>query len=251
MFFFEHYGIDDQEFFSVIELVNQNFPVHFHRAAELICVEEGEVEVTIENESWAMRKGQCAFVFPNQMHEIFVNHQARLQVVVFSPEWIGNFFTRFKGQVPVKPIISLASFYPESKRDSFYFKKSFLYGLCDDLILHTTFKKSEYPSKTKVIQSIMAYVDEHYMENINLKQIASLTKYDYFYLSKLFKQVTNYRFTEYLNQYRISQACYQLRGTQKSISDIALDCGYQNLRTFHRNFFDWVQCTPSEYRLYK
>ncbi len=39
MFFFEDYTIENHNFFSLIELVDQNFPVHFHRAAELIWVE--------------------------------------------------------------------------------------------------------------------------------------------------------------------------------------------------------------------
>ncbi|WP_373765818.1 helix-turn-helix domain-containing protein [Jeotgalibaca porci] len=46
----------------------------------------------------------------------------------------------------------------------------------------------------------------------------------------------------------MSQACYQLRGTQKNISEIAMDCGYQSMRTFNRNFQNIIACTPLQFR---
>lgn len=248
MFFFENYAIDNHNFFSMIELVDQNFPVHFHRAAELIWVEEGAVSVSIEQENWEVNKGECIFIFPNQMHEItFIGH-ARLQILVFSPELIGSFFTKHKGHVPENPILPMEEAFPIQKSDSYYYQKSFLYALCDNLVTNSRFRKVEYSPQTKAVQSLIAYVDEHYMEAITLKEAAASIKYDYFYLSKLFKKVTTYRFNDYLNQYRISQVCYQLRGTQKNISEIAMDCGYQNMRTFNRNFFNIVACTPLQFR---
>lgn len=248
MFFFEDYAIDNHNFFSLIELVDQNFPVHFHRAAELIWVEKGTISVSIEQENWQLKKGECIFVFPNQMHEIIFIEQARLQILVFSPELIGSFFTKYKGYVPENPILRLEKPFPVSKIDSYYYQKSFLYDVCDKLVTNSPLIKVEYSAQTKAVQSLIAYVDEHYMEAITLKIAAANIKYDYFYLSKLFKKVTTYRFNDYLNQYRISQACYQLRGTQKSISEIAMDCGYQNMRTFNRNFQNIIACTPLQFR---
>ncbi|MDE1549076.1 helix-turn-helix transcriptional regulator [Jeotgalibaca caeni] len=248
MFFFEHHGLGEQESFSHTLLVNQSFPIHFHRAAELIWVEEGEIIVSIENNEFSLREGDSAFVFPHQLHGIQSLETSRLQILIFSPEWIGHFFTEYKGQVPKRPIFSLPSFLPLDKLNSVYAKKSFLYGICDELIRNTEFVRSEFQPKTKMIQKLIAYVDQHYTENLTLKEAAVALQYDYVYLSKLFKQVTQYSFTEYLNQYRISQVCYQLRGTQKTVSEIALDCGYQNMRTFHRNFKQMVGCTPSDYR---
>lgn len=58
----------------------------------------------------------------------------------------------------------------------------------------------------------------------------------------------NITFTEYLNNYRISQACYLLKNSNQSIGEIAINCGYNSLRTFHRNFRKITEMTPNEYR---
>ena len=55
-------------------------------------------------------------------------------------------------------------------------------------------------------------------------------------------------FRKYLNLYRTEQACNLLRTTQKDISDIALDCGFQTLRSFNRAFKAATGLTPTQYR---
>ncbi|AYV69607.1 hypothetical protein C2I06_23755 [Niallia circulans] len=69
----------------------------------------------------------------------------------------------------------------------------------------------------KVFHRILLYVDSHYSQDCTLKVVAKHLQYDYAYLSKLFVHITNMTFTEYLTQYQISQACYQLKNRQLPI----------------------------------
>jgi AraC-like DNA-binding protein len=55
-------------------------------------------------------------------------------------------------------------------------------------------------------------------------------------------------FTDYLNHYRISQACYILKNSNQSIGEVASQCGFNNLRSFHRNFRIITRQSPKEYR---
>lgn len=248
MAFFEHYGINEKEYFRYFTVVNYTFPLHFHRAYELIIVNEGELLLNIEQKEYSMKKGDVAFIFNNQMHEFKTINQSDITIVIFSPELIGHFFMNYNGYIPEDNVLHLENQPSLNVLDSIYSQKSFLYHLCGILANHTRFIPVKYSTKTKVLQKILLFVDSNYSQDCTLKSVAKHLKYDYAYLSKLFVQLTNMTFTEYLNHYRISQACYLLTNSQQSISEMAINCGYNNLRSFNRNFRKITGCSPKGYR---
>ncbi len=248
MVFFEHHGVEEKESFQSFKLVNQTFPLHFHRAYELIIVNEGELQVSIDQKEYVMYKNDIAFIFNNQMHELKAMDHSNISIVIFSPELIGHFFMNYRGYVPENNIIHLSKVPNLDTLDSIYRQKSFLYDLCGRLVDNTKFLPVEHSTKTKVLHKILLYVDRNYSEDCTLKVIAKQLQYDYAYLSKLFVQMTNMSFTEYLNHFRTSQACYQLKNSQQSISEIAMNCGYNNLRSFNRNFKSITSYSPRKFR---
>lgn len=248
MAFFEHHGIDENEIFHVSHLQNFDFPLHFHHAYELIIVNEGQLSVTIDQKEYMMNKNDVAFVFNNQMHGFQSIKQSDISIVIFSPEIIGHFFLNYKGVVPENNVLHCENLPDLTKLDTIYRQKGFLYQLCGQLVEETEFLPVEYSSKTKVLHKILFYVDNNYSKECTLKKIAKELQYDYAYISKLFVQMMQMTFTEYLNHYRVSQACYLLRNSPQSITEIAFNCGYDNLRTFNRNFKKVTKQSPSAYR---
>ncbi|MFZ6008839.1 MAG: helix-turn-helix domain-containing protein [Bacteroidota bacterium] len=70
--------------------------------------------------------------------------------------------------------------------------------------------------------------------------------------SRYLKQTTNKTFTEFLNEIRISHACRLMVTNAKNISQIAYECGYNNISNFNRQFKIIKKQTPSEYmKIYK
>lgn len=249
MVFFEHHGVDEKESFQYSILTDFNFPLHFHRAYELIIVNEGELLLTIEQKEYQLKKNQVAFIFNNQVHAFKTIDRSKITIIIFSPELIGYFFMRYKAYVPENNIFSLTACIDFEGLNSIYRQKSFLYDMCSKLIDHTTFIPVKQTAETKVLHKILLFVDSNYMYECTLKAAAKHLQYDYAYLSKLFVKMTNMTFTEYLNHYRISQACYLLKNSQQSISTIAMNCGYSNLRSFHRNFRNIKGTNPKQYRI--
>lgn len=249
MAFFEHHGVEENELFHTSHLYNFSFPLHYHHAYELIIVNDGEIAVTIDQKEYVLHKNDAAFIFNNQMHEFKTPYQSDISIIIFSPEIVGHFFMNYKGFVPENNIIRLKSVPDYTNLNSIYRQKSFLYDVCGTLVDQTEFTPVEYSTKTKVLHKILLYVDRHYSEECTLKVIAKQLQYDYAYLSKLFVQMTKLSFTEYLNHYRITQACYLLKNSDQSISDIAFNCGYNNLRSFNRNFKRITNLSPTRYRV--
>jgi YesN/AraC family two-component response regulator len=248
MVFFERHGMDEKEFFRSFPLKNYQFPLHFHRAYELIYVSDGQLSVSIDQKEYLLRKNDIVFIFNNQMHEFKTIGYSEITIILFSPELIGDFFMNYKGFIPNDNVLQLHKELDVTKLNSIYSQKSFLYAVCADLINQTSFAAVEQSSQTRVLYKILLYVEENYSTDCTLKAVAKDLKYDYPYLSKLFGKLMNITFTDYLNNYRISQACYLLKNVNQSVSEVAMKCGYNNLRTFHRNFREITSRSPKEYR---
>ena len=59
--------------------------------------------------------------------------------------------------------------------------------------------------------------------------------------------MTGIDFVTYLNMVRVEKAAELLKGTSLKITDIALRCGFDNVRTFNRVFKEVTGTTPSAF----
>lgn len=248
MAFFEKHGMEEKELLRFFSTKNYQFHLHFHRAYELIYVNDGQLSVSIDKEEHLLNKNDLAFVFPNQIHGFRTIHFSNITIALFSPELIGDFYRNYRDYIPNNNILHLDKDPDFKKLDSTYSQKSFLYCLCDKLVKEKSFIRVHHSSQTKVLYKILFFIEQNFSTACTLKTVAEQLNYDYPYLSKLFIRHMNMTFTEYLNHYRISQACYLLKNSSQSISEIALNCGYNNLRTFHRNFKKITKISPKEYQ---
>jgi AraC-like DNA-binding protein len=53
---------------------------------------------------------------------------------------------------------------------------------------------------------------------------------------------------DYINSYRIRQAAALLQQSDRKISDIAMDAGFDNVSYFIKVFRKAMKCSPSEFR---
>lgn len=117
-----------------------------------------------------------------------------------------------------------------------------------DKIDRMAIQKISFPSKLK---EIIEHIEANYTNNITLTQMAKLFYINEKYLGRIFKKYMGESFHEYLNSLRIKQAAHLLETSDKSILEIAFECGYQNASYFARYFKRKYHITPSEYRRIK
>ena len=98
-------------------------------------------------------------------------------------------------------------------------------------------------------QSLLSYIDDHYADNISLEYAAASMNFSTGYFSKIFKKLMGINFVTYLNLVRVEHAVCELRNTEQKFTEIALNCGFNNIRTFNRVFKEITGCTPSEFLL--
>ena len=104
-------------------------------------------------------------------------------------------------------------------------------------------------NKWKVdIGEVIAYISEHYNEDIYLDFLAEKFNTNAKYLSRRIKQYINIGFKDYLLKLRIDNAKRLLTETDMSIISIAESVGIPRRNTFIEVFKKIVGTTPSEYR---
>lgn len=108
--------------------------------------------------------------------------------------------------------------------------------------------KEKKSKDIKPIREVKKYIEENYMQEISLGQLAELVDMNASYLSSVFKKETGMAYSEYLILCRVKQASRLLVETNMSISEIAHQSGYQDARYFSKQFSKQVGLKPSEYR---
>ncbi len=100
----------------------------------------------------------------------------------------------------------------------------------------------------QLIQEIATYIYEHYEQKISLGSMADQFHISRSYLSKKFKAATGFGFKEYIMHVRIKNACRLLLETNKSITDIAFECGFNDSNYFGDAFRHIKGISPNKYR---
>ena len=89
---------------------------------------------------------------------------------------------------------------------------------------------------------------EHYAEPISVPEIAAYCYYSPSYFMKAFKRATGMPFVQYLKHYRLEKAAALLRETDRTILEIAMETGFDNLSYFTRSFKEKYGISPGKFR---
>lgn len=103
-------------------------------------------------------------------------------------------------------------------------------------------------AKRQNLQAVKEYLDEHFDQKVTLDLLSELFYINKFYLTRIFKEQFGETVTAYLLQVRITQAKQRLRFTDKSIEEIAHECGMHDANYFSRMFKKVEKVTPGEFR---
>lgn len=98
------------------------------------------------------------------------------------------------------------------------------------------------------IDRILNYINLHYFEPLNLIDVAGYFGVSETYLSRYFKKQTGKNFVNYINDVRTDNAAFELRSTDKSITNIAVDNGFSTPSVLNRYFRKKYGITPTAYR---
>jgi len=92
------------------------------------------------------------------------------------------------------------------------------------------------------------YLDENYMIDMNITDVADHLDISYSYLSRIFRTRTGITLTDYLNSVRINKSKEYLTNTFLTLGEISEKVGYNNVQSYQRFFKKYINLTPGDFR---
>ncbi len=275
---YQEFNSNKRDYHDIKLWFNFTYPPHLHKSMELIFLIESAVSITVEGKKEEMRAGQLALIFSNQIHSFNNIDHSVAYVHVFSPDVIEQ-FTRLVGsrsgvnsvftcdEETRRYILSrveklIAGTDMRNRRENSYdvslynssnlspqmlAATSYLYAACDQYMKRVPLT-NVIVQDNNISHKIMFYITEHFTENITLKDVSEALGYEPHYLSSCFNKMIGTNFRQSLNIYRVNYAKHLLSDPQKSITEIAMQCGFQSIRNFNRCFKNIEGKTPKAYR---
>lgn len=216
-----------------------------------------------QDKEYHIHGGQAFLIVPNKLIHYFADSSDPWEYIWIELDGLkAKEYIRQAGLSVNKPVYNAIS---EELRDKMF---QYLYHIVNNpdmpvpetmgyvyLFLNALIESSDLTRKIPkntiqefYIQSAFTFIDEHYMENITVDDMADALGLSRSYFSKLFKKIAQKSPQEYLLAYRINKSCELLRTTELNIGEIALLVGYSNQFHFSRAFKNYMQQSPSEWK---
>lgn len=119
---------------------------------------------------------------------------------------------------------------------------------------HLYYRDAEAPQnrkdykRIKQLKSVLELIESAYATNLSLEEMASAAHMSPKYFCRFFAEMTHLRPMDYLNRHRIEHACYALSSTDSSVTEIAYNCGFNDLSYFIKTFKKYKGVTPGKYQ---
>lgn len=256
-------------------------PYHWHDEVEFLYITEGSLILRTEHETYPLHTGHVYFINPGTVHALFgSSRRSHHFALVFPLELLS--FSRYDvcQNTYLEPLLSgklrfpigteltpectcqigtlicrAARLYlePPAFQPNPLSIKILLLQILEILFSHRSFLSREHvfsrPSPDHYpLKPVFAYIEAHYTEKITLEQLAGVIHMNRNYFCKYFKEKTGKTPFSYLNEFRINQASSMLLQSELSITEVAINSGFDNMSYFIRQFKHYKGCTPSSFR---
>lgn len=245
------------------------FPVHYHKEFEFLLINKGNVKIQLEGKTLYLKSGDGIFINSGTLHSAvsICEKECSFTAVVFLPEFIAAYYEnsyeryihaviRNELTIPLELsndvidlIIETSDLFESADFGYELFIKSNIIkmmAICIAKSEHHVEKKHD--DKTDIVKIVIDYIHQNYNNNLTLGSLSSYAHISREHLCRIFREVADSSPIVYLNRYRIIQSAYMLRNTNKTVSEISSECGFNNSSYFNKLFMRFMNCTPLEYR---
>lgn len=239
-------------------------PPHWHRSIELSYVKKGNITLCINHQEKVIHAGEFICVNSGMIHELKHNSNSTCEVmmVILSYSFFKKVCKEFDQHLfhinkENEAFDRLVAIYEDLI--TLYVKKEPYYTLQINAkiyeivyLLMRYFIDDEISNEVDNFKLqrhfILDYIEEHYQENLSLKNLASISHMSEEHFSHSFQKIFGINFKKYLTEYRLFQSYNDVVYSNLTIQSIALRHGFSNTKSFITEFKKVYKITPHQYR---
>jgi AraC-like DNA-binding protein/quercetin dioxygenase-like cupin family protein len=268
--------INSEDVFVVLNHLNAkfDFPIHYHPEYEINLVMNSQGKRIIGDSIKPFATPDMALIGPNTPHAWTGRESEDVQVITiqFQEDFLSEQTLSRNMLQPINDMLKRSrmgihfsheatiNMVPRIKRlteargfDSLLDFLSILYDLSISRN-QTALSSPSYvdlydTSKSRRISMVNDYLCENLHNPIRIEEVANIVNMSPSAFSHFFKKRTQRTFSNYLSDLRVGNAAKLLIETDKNISEICYESGFNNLSNFNRVFKGQKGCTPKEFRM--
>lgn len=259
---------------------DDNLVIHKHRDfSELVIVMNGSANHIVNDEKYNIKKGDVFVISDDTAHGYEDTENFRICNIMYRLENLLSADYDIKKNAGFHALFVLEPYI--SKEHSFKSKLTLtpidfekVHHLIDSMLLEyktrtdgrETLLKASFitlvvmlsrlysfgsiTEKTDIINIArsVSYIESHYTENISIDVLAELSHYSPRHFTRIFNDTYHTTPLNYILELRINHACSLLKGSPLPITNIAVQCGFNDINYFSRTFKKRIGLTPKQFR---
>lgn len=247
-------------------------PFHWHMEYELMRILSGSFSLSVDGQIHILKKGDTAVISSGVVHG-GVPTDCVYECLVFDTKHFMesssallhckycDFFNVgtviqpfFEKETPCSTIIHQMFVSMEKKAIGYEFVTiGLIWQLFGQILNEHAYTVIDVPERksdksTDQMKTVLNYIRKNYASNLTLSDLADILNLSPEHFCRLFHSITGKSPIDYLNYYRIECACELLSSSQKSITEVAYSCGFNDLSYFNRIFKKYKRITPGRYQ---
>lgn len=251
----------------------EDYPNHWHAPLEIIMPTQNSYHAVCSNISYDLREGDILIINPGVIHHLEAPPFGKR--FIFQADY--SILRRIKElETTLSTIAPAFLITPKDSPAAHAHVQKLMYSIADEYFSNApmseasvyaklieifvcigrecslsrnfsanTSKRKEYTEK---FAFICEYINEHCTENVSLDEAAQIAGFSKYHFSRLFKCFTNVSYYKYVNQKRIAYAENLLIDPALSVTEVALQSGFDSLSSFIRMFKIIKGVTPTEFK---
>ena len=244
---------------------------HWHSNLELVWVKSGELTLTLDNRPIILQSGEVAIVNSEIVHGATPTN-CQYECIVFNLAFLrtGNtacdaflddllshnayLCERPTDKATVGLIKNIFQTIAATSAGTEFKVLGLFHTLLGEMQQKNQFTAYLPPSKghdeKKVVKlkTVLKYIRDNFDKDVTLEDMSAVAGFSCKYFCKFFKDMTGTTPINYLLTYRIERAARKLLGSDLSVTQIAFDCGFNDLSYFIKTFKAFKNTSPKEYR---
>ena len=248
---------------------------HWHTEFEFVYVETGTVYFGISDKQFALSEGQGVFINSKILHRYFSQGNAIVPNFVLMPYFIAAQdsliyqkyvlpimaspmdYQIFSSDIPwqaqalslMREMMAAQEKASDVELVSSYLIQKIWHILYQNTDVEHMGKKENYSASSQArLQLMMQYIHQKFAYNISLSDIADQAKVSKSTALNLFQRYLGISPVTYLINYRLQEAAKLLASTEKKVTVISKDTGFDSVDYFCKAFKKYYKLTPTEYR---